>query len=62
MEREPHHFGGIWFLRVYIRVVDPDWFYTDPDPAFLLNPDPVQNLSQIKSKTAVLFIKKIFKK
>jgi hypothetical protein len=22
------------------RVVDPDWFNTDPDPAFLLNPDP----------------------
>jgi hypothetical protein len=21
--------------------VDPDWFNTDPDPAFLLNPDPV---------------------
>jgi hypothetical protein len=25
---------------VYIRVVDPDWFNTDPDPAFLLNADP----------------------
>jgi hypothetical protein len=25
---------------VNIRVVDPDWFNTDPDPAFLLNPDP----------------------
>jgi hypothetical protein len=27
----------------YSRVVDPDWFLTDPDPdpAFLLNPDPV---------------------
>jgi hypothetical protein len=25
------------------RGVDPDWFITDPDPnpAFLLNPDPV---------------------
>jgi hypothetical protein len=23
------------------RVVDPDRFITDPDPAFLLNPDPV---------------------
>jgi hypothetical protein len=22
------------------RVVDPDWLNTDPDPAFLLNPDP----------------------
>jgi hypothetical protein len=22
------------------RVVDPDLFNTDPDPAFLLNPDP----------------------
>jgi hypothetical protein len=22
------------------QVVDPDWFNTDPDPAFLLNPDP----------------------
>jgi hypothetical protein len=22
------------------RVVDPDSFNTDPDPAFLLNPDP----------------------
>jgi hypothetical protein len=21
-------------------VVDPSWFNTDPDPAFLLNPDP----------------------
>jgi hypothetical protein len=23
------------------RVVDPDWLKTDPNPAFLLNPDPV---------------------
>jgi hypothetical protein len=23
------------------RVVDPDWFNTDPDPAFLPNPDPI---------------------
>jgi hypothetical protein len=22
------------------RVVDPDWFKPDSDPAFLLNPDP----------------------
>jgi hypothetical protein len=22
------------------RVVDPDWLKTDPDPAFLFNPDP----------------------
>jgi hypothetical protein len=28
-------------LAVICRVVDPDWFNTDPDPAFLLNPDPV---------------------
>jgi hypothetical protein len=25
---------------VQYRVVDPDWFNTDPDTAFLLNPDP----------------------
>jgi hypothetical protein len=25
---------------VIFRVVDPDSFNTDPDPAFLLNPDP----------------------
>jgi hypothetical protein len=25
---------------VETRVVDPDSFITDPDPAFLLNPDP----------------------
>jgi hypothetical protein len=39
-----------FFLKLYVeklqqlktRVVDPDWFNTDPDPdpAFLLNPDP----------------------
>jgi hypothetical protein len=22
------------------KVVDPDWFNTDPEPAFFLNPDP----------------------
>jgi hypothetical protein len=30
-------------LVLYIvgnRVMDPDWLNTDPDPAFLLNPDP----------------------
>jgi hypothetical protein len=26
---------------ISIRVVDPDSLNTDPDPAFLLNPDPV---------------------
>jgi hypothetical protein len=25
---------------IFSRVVDPDWFNTDPDQAFLLNPDP----------------------
>jgi hypothetical protein len=25
--------------------VDPDWFITGPDPAFLLNPDPVPDPS-----------------
>jgi hypothetical protein len=33
------------FYRVIYRVVDPDWFNTDPDPAFLLNPDPVPDQS-----------------
>jgi hypothetical protein len=27
-------------LYIFSRVVDPDWFNTDPDPAIFLNPDP----------------------
>jgi hypothetical protein len=26
--------------KINCRVVDPDWFNTDPNPAFFLNPDP----------------------
>jgi hypothetical protein len=41
----PHLFTGNrkpWKGELFSlsRVVDPDWFNTDPDPAFLLNPDP----------------------
>jgi hypothetical protein len=43
--------GGGWLMKkprvknlvalsLEVRVVDPDWFNTDPDPAFLLNRDP----------------------
>jgi serine/threonine protein kinase len=31
----------VFEVRGQHRVVDPDWFNTDPDPAFLPNPDPV---------------------
>jgi hypothetical protein len=30
------------FFILLIRVVDPDSFNTYPDPAFLLNPDPLK--------------------
>jgi hypothetical protein len=32
---------SITFMNVFFQGVDPDSFNTDPDPAFLLNPDPV---------------------
>jgi hypothetical protein len=38
------NYAGINYVKKendhFIRVVDPDWFFTDPDPgpAFLLNP------------------------
>jgi hypothetical protein len=32
--------GKITATKEKTRVVDPDSLNTDPDPAFLLNPDP----------------------
>jgi hypothetical protein len=43
-----HTDGAVYRLTLHnllFRVVDPDWFNTDPDPAFLLNPDPVPDPS-----------------
>jgi hypothetical protein len=34
------HGGDETVSIVSSMVVDPDWYNTDPDPAFLLNPDP----------------------
>jgi hypothetical protein len=37
---EQKQFVLFTFRKLFSRVVDPDWFNTDPDPAFLLNTDP----------------------
>jgi hypothetical protein len=48
-------FNFVQFLLVVLRkkawVVDPDWFNTDPDPAFLLNPDPEQDPDPSENRT-----------
>jgi hypothetical protein len=49
--------------NIFYRVVDPDGFDTDPDPAFMLNPDPVPDPDpSLKQNFRTQFFSQIFLK
>ena len=60
----------ISIIRIRISVVDPKWFFSDPDPTFQEIPDPTQQLlskeakvkCKNKTEAQVLILKKIYVK